>query len=162
MAIRAFLELKDIAGEALDQNHADQIQVISFAWGTLNAGTFHDGPNLTEGSLSVQDLTITKYVDKSTPNLVFRCVTGQTIEEGTLYVQKSGGNDYLVLIMKPILITSVSVGAGDSSENTMETCSLNFREFEYKYSMWKDDGTLDSAVTVKGDIPAGKESFSVG
>ncbi|OLS42796.1 type VI secretion system tube protein Hcp, partial [Rhodovulum sulfidophilum] len=61
------------------------------------------------GKVDVQDITVTKYVDAATHDLIKRCCSGEHITAGQLVVRKSGGSapvDYLKIDLKDVMITS--------------------------------------------------------
>jgi type VI secretion system secreted protein Hcp len=65
-AVDMFLSLgSDIPGESQDQTHRDQVDVLAWSWGMSNSGTTHVGGGGGAGKASFQDISLTKYVDKS-------------------------------------------------------------------------------------------------
>ena len=64
MAINSFLALGDITGESRDPEFADTIDVIAWSFGMSQSGTTHLGPGGGGGKVSVNDLSITKWIDK--------------------------------------------------------------------------------------------------
>ena len=72
-AVDMFLNLGPaIPGESIDKVHKGQVDVLAWSWGMANIGTTQRGA----GKASFQDLTLTKYVDKSSPLLMLRCANG--------------------------------------------------------------------------------------
>jgi type VI secretion system secreted protein Hcp len=135
MAVDAFLKLGDIKGESVAKDKADQIDVLSWSWGMSQSGTLHLGSGGGAGKVNVQDLTITKYVDSSTPNLVKACCTGQHIDEAVLSFRKAGGTplDYLTLTLTGVLVTAVSTGGSSGEDRFTENVTLNFAKFKESY-----------------------------
>ena len=89
-AVDMFIKIGDIKGESLDQSHRDEIDVLAWSWGMSNDGTTHAGGGGGAGKVSMQDLSCTKYLDKSTPKLLEFCATGGHIPEAVLTVRKAG------------------------------------------------------------------------
>ena len=113
MAVDMFLKLGDIKGESLAAGHTEEIEVLSWSWGCSQTGTTHSGTGGGTGTASVQDLTISKYVDKSSPTIVQACCQGMHMPEAVLTLRKAGGNEpveYLKITLKEVLISSHSVG----------------------------------------------------
>ncbi len=53
-----------------DSKYKDEIDVlVAWSWGAAQSGTTHVGSGGGAGKVSVQDLSITKYIDKSSPTL---------------------------------------------------------------------------------------------
>lgn len=142
MAIDALLKLGDLKGEAPVEGFEDQIQVLSWNWGMSQTGTTHTGTGGGSGKVNVQDLTITHYVDTASPNIILACCNGKHFEEATLTLRKAGETplDYVVITLKDIIITSVSMGGAEGDDRTVESFTLNFAEFEYAYQPQDNKG----------------------
>lgn len=82
-----FEGIEGLAGEAQD----DSIDVLSFSWGLTNEGGRGNGGGGGSGRVNVQDFNFTKHTDKSSPNLMLACATGQHIKKATLYVREAAG-----------------------------------------------------------------------
>ncbi len=78
MAVDIFLKLDGIKGESQDNKYKDEIDVLAWSWGAAQSGTTHGGSGSGSGKVSVQDLSITKYIDKSSPTLFQHCCTAST------------------------------------------------------------------------------------
>jgi type VI secretion system secreted protein Hcp len=151
-----FAKIGDIKGESLDDKHKDEIEVLSWSWGVTNVGAHGGGGG--EGKASFNDLSFTHNIDKASPVLLKGCATGQHLKEATITHRKAGrGNqEYLVVKMNDVIITSVS--NSDSVEGShLETVSLAFAKVDLEYRPQKDDGSLDAGVHFKYDLKAHKE-----
>src|SRR5688500_15414803 len=112
MAQDMFLKLDDIKGESTDSAHAGEIDVLSWSWGMSQSGSTHTGQGSGAGKVTVQDISVTKYVDSATPNLLKMCCNGKHFQKAVLTVRKTGENplEYLKLTMEKGIIASVSTG----------------------------------------------------
>jgi type VI secretion system secreted protein Hcp len=54
------------------------------------SGTTHTGSGGGAGKVSVQDISVTKWVDKASPILIQKCAQGSHIDDGELVVRKAG------------------------------------------------------------------------
>ena len=90
MAVDMFLELDGVKGESVDKAHKDKIDIMSWQWGIANSGTFHHGSGGGAGKASFQDITITKFVDASSPDLMTFCANGKHFAKGKIIVRKAG------------------------------------------------------------------------
>jgi len=135
VAIDAFLKLEGIKGESADKAHKDEIDILSWSWGMSQTGTTHRGSGGGAGKVSVQDLSVMKYVDRSSPVLMQKCCTGAHIPSVVLSVRKAGGEplDYLILTLEDVLISSVQSGGAAGQELVTETISLNFARVKISY-----------------------------
>jgi type VI secretion system secreted protein Hcp len=138
-----FLKMTNIPGESQDQTHKDEIDVLAWSWGMSQSGSFHVGGGGGAGKVDVQDMSITKYIDKSSTDLMLHVANGAHIPEAVLTVRKAGGDpvDYLVIEMKKVLVTSVSTGGSGGEDRLTENLSLNFAEVKVTYTEQKSDGT---------------------
>src|SRR4051812_36297508 len=129
MAVDAFLKLDGITGESKDSVHAGEIEVMSYSWGMSNSGSTHSGPGGGSGKVNVSDLSLSKFVDKSTATLMSKCCDGSHIATGKLTLRKAGGNspvEYLTVEMSEILVSSIQTGGSTGDDRQIEQLSLNF------------------------------------
>ena len=159
MASDIFAKLGDIKGEALDDKHKDEIEVLSWSWGVTNSGSMAFGSGGGEGKANFQDLTFTHLLDKASPVLWQYSTNGAHLKEATITQRKSGKGqqEYLIIKMNDLIITSVQHGAS-GSEKPMDTVTLAFGKVAVEYKPQKADGTLDAGVHFKYDIKANKEA----
>jgi type VI secretion system secreted protein Hcp len=135
-----FLTIKgpDVKGESLDKVHKDMIEILSFTWGESNIGTASVGGGAGAGAVAKQDLTITKYVDKSSNVLAQACAAGVHYSSATLYVRKAGGDplDYLQFDLGGVVFVSGYHvgGTGGDGIIPVETVSLNFSTLMITYN----------------------------
>ncbi len=158
MAVDMFLKLSGVAGEAADNSHTDEIDIIAWHWGMAQSGTMHTGHGGGAGKVKVGDINVTKHIDNSTATLMQFCCKGTHIEEGTITVRKAGDDplEYLLVTMKQIMITSVQTGGQSDQERLTEHITLNFREFEVKYTKQGEAGGGAGAVVLGWDISKNK------
>jgi type VI secretion system secreted protein Hcp len=159
MAVDMFLKLDGVTGEAQDSAHKEEIDVLSWSWGMSQSGTTHMGGGGGAGKVSVQDISLTKYLDKSSPTLQKFCANGKHVATGCLTVRKAGENplEYLKVELEEIIISSVSTGGSGGEDRLTENISLNFKKFHTTYTPQMADGTADAAVEAKWNIAENKE-----
>ncbi|MES2355117.1 MAG: type VI secretion system tube protein Hcp [Pseudomonadota bacterium] len=154
MAVDMFLKLDDIKGESRDSKHAGEIDVLAWSWGMSQSGTTHTGGGGGAGKVSVQDISLTKYVDKSSPNLMLACCNGKHYKEALLTVRKAGEKplEYVKITMKEVIVSSISTGGSGGEDRLVETVTFNFAEFKTEYTPQKADGTGDAAIEIAWNI----------
>ncbi|MBK1705555.1 Hcp family type VI secretion system effector [Halochromatium glycolicum] len=159
MAVDCFLKLGDIKGESKDHQYADWIEVLSWSWGMSQLGTMHSGTGGGTGKVNVQDFSVTKFVDKSTPNIIQKCCTGKHYPEATFIARKAGDKpvDYVKLTMKEVIVTSAGTGGGTGEDRVTESVTLNFAHFKYEYTPQSATGAKEPAITQTFDIRANTE-----
>ncbi len=152
MAVDMFLDLgKKIPGESKDKKHSGKIDVLAWSWGLSGSGS---------GKASFQDISITKWVDKSSVNLMNLCAHGDHIPKAKLIVRKAGGKDpieYIVFNLETVEVTSVSTGGSGGEDRLTENMTIRFNKIKLDYIPEKADGTGDAAVNFKWDIEANAE-----
>ncbi|XKU42786.1 Hcp family type VI secretion system effector [Pseudomonas [fluorescens] ATCC 17400] len=149
MATDMFLKLGDIKGESGDQAHRDEIDVSEWGWGMSQSGSMHSGTGGGAGKVNMQNLSITKTVDKSSPNLMMACATGKHYPEARLTVRKAGGAsavEYLVITMKEVMIASYQSDAVTTKDVLSEMINLNFAKIEVSYQPQTSDGGKDGGA----------------
>ncbi|XLY88254.1 Hcp family type VI secretion system effector [Ectopseudomonas mendocina] len=146
MAVDIFIKIGDIKGESQDKTHKDEIEVLNWSWGMSQSGNMHTGTGGGAGKVSIQDLSLTKYVDKASPNLMMHCSSGKHVPKVTLTVRKAGGDaqvEYLIINLEEVLISSLSTGGSGSDDRLIENITLNFAKVTVDYQPQKADGTKD-------------------
>lgn len=153
MAIDMFLRLGDIKGESLDSTHRDQIDIQAFQCGMSQSGSMHEGTGGGAGKVNIQNLSLTKSLDKSTPNLMMACSSGKHYPQATLTVRKAGGSqpvEYLIITLKEVLVATYGSNADHGDEVLSETITLNFATVEVSYQPQKADGGKDGGAIKYG------------
>jgi len=161
MAVDMFLDIKgDIKGESTDKAHPDTIDVLAWSWGMTQSGSFHMGAGGGAGKVSIQDISVTKYVDSASPILMKFCSNGKHFDEATLIVRKAGGEsplEYLKIKMNKVIISSVSTGGSGGEDRLTENISLNFAQVEVAYTPQLADGSGGGEIPFTWDIEANTE-----
>ena len=158
MAVDTFAKIGDIKGESLDAKHKDEVEVLSWSWGVSQSGTMAVGGGGGQGKASFHDLNFTHYLDKASPVLMKACATGEHIKEATITARKAGKGqqEYLIIKMNDVLITSVIPGGSDGSA-VAESVAMQFAKVDLEYKPQKADGSLDAGIHFKYDIKGNKE-----
>jgi type VI secretion system secreted protein Hcp len=91
MAVDMFLKLDGVKGESKDKTHFQDIDILSWSWGMSNSGSAHQGSGAGSGKVNVQDVSITKYIDSSSPKIMLSCCDGAHFATAMITVRKAGG-----------------------------------------------------------------------
>ena len=158
MAVDMFLKLDGIKGESKDSKHKDEIHIESFSWGMSQTGNFATGGGGGAGKVNVHDISITKFIDKSSADLMSRCATGKHIANGLVTFRKAGDKplEYLKIKLTDILVSSYQTAGHGGGDLLSENLSLNFAKFEVDYFEQKPDGSGTPAGSMGHDIKANK------
>jgi len=151
MAVDMFLKLDGIKGESKDHKHKDEIHIESFSWGLSQTGTHGVGGGGGAGKVSVHDISITKALDKSSPELMLSCCNGKHIKEGLITVRKAGEKplEYLKIKLTDILVSGVQ-HASAGGDILTESLSLNFAKFQVEYQPQGATGSAEGGPVLMG------------
>jgi type VI secretion system secreted protein Hcp len=151
MAVECFLKFEgpDLKGESKADGYAEQVDVLAWSWGATQTGTMHVATGGGAGKANVNDLAITKWVDKASPNLAQAVISGKQFNKATLTCRKAGGEkpvEYLKFDLENVIISSLATGGAGGEDRFTENIALNFATYKLSYTPQKDDGTAESAV----------------
>jgi type VI secretion system secreted protein Hcp len=159
MAADIFAKIGDIKGESLDSKHKDEVEVLSWSWGVQQSGSMAHGGGGGEGKASFNDFNFTHRVDKASAVLMKACATGEHIKEATITVRKAGKGqqEFLIIKMSDVLITSVNPSGTGDGAFTAESVAMQMAKVDLEYKPQKQDGSLDAGIHFKYDIKGNKE-----
>jgi type VI secretion system secreted protein Hcp len=151
-----FLKLEGITGESQDKTHSGELELLSWAWGVSNAGSFSSGTGGGTAKAQFQDMSFTKRMDMAS-NAVFQfCATGKHIGSGTLTCRKAGGDspvEYYVVNFTNALVSSYN-SSGSGTELPIDHFTLNFEEFQATYTQQAAGGGGEGTVQFGYNISA--------
>ena len=160
MAVDMFLKIEpNCDGESNDSEHPDEIDVLAFSWGMTQSGSMHLAGGGGSGKVNVQDMSITKYLDKATTVLMQKCCSGKHFDKATLICRKAGDTpvEYMKVTMEEVLVSSVSEGGGGGEDKQTENISLNFAKVKVEYEPQDAAGAGAGASELGWDIRANVE-----
>lgn len=160
MAVDIFMKLEGVKGESRDHAHKDEIDVLAWSWGMSNSGTTHIGGG--EGKVSVQDISVTKWIDKASPDLMLLTANGKHFPKLELFVSKPCPAEcvaypYFKLTLEDVLVSSVSTGGSGGEDRLTENVSFNFAKVQWCYTAALKDGNPDTPECHSWDIPLDQE-----
>lgn len=152
MSVDAFMKISPLQGEAMDLAHKGEIDVLAWSWGVNQSGTMHTGGGGGSGKANIQDMSFTKWTDKSSAHLILSCCNGKQFKEAILTVRKAGENplEYVKIRMTDVIITSINTGGTGNDDRLTENVTLNFAKVRFEYQPQSQDGSADG-----GSIPVG-------
>lgn len=159
MAVDMFIKIGDLKGESKDSVHGGEIDVLAWSWGMSNSGTAHTGGGSGAGKVNVQDISLTKYIDLASPDLMLACCNGKHIPEATLTVRKAGETplEYLKIKLTDVLVTAVSTGGSGGEDRLTENVTLNFAKVNVDYVEQTEKGTPGGKPKMGWDVAANKK-----
>lgn len=161
MAMSMILDLDGVGGESKVDGYTDKIDILSYSLGFHQSATGHRGGGSAGGVSGATDLSVVKYLDKSSSQLSVRCLTGSHFPKVTFYVLKSVGDDskepYYVITMENVIVSSYSLGGTPSEDQPTETISLNFEKIKTEYFYQDADGTLSDGGSMEYSMKEAKK-----
>jgi type VI secretion system secreted protein Hcp len=158
MAVDMFIKIGDIKGESKDDKHKESIDVLAWSWGLSQSGTFALGSGGGAGKVSVQDISLTKYVDASSTALIVAACKGTHIKQAVLTVRKAGDTplEYIKITLDSVLVSSLSTGGSGGEDRLTENVSLNFAKFKLEYTTQAETGGKGTTSTAAWDVSGNK------
>jgi type VI secretion system secreted protein Hcp len=159
MAVDMFVKIGDIKGESRDDKHKGEIDVLAWSWGMNQTGSGHVGGGAGTGKVQVNDLSLTKYIDMATPDLMLACCNGKHYPEAKLTVRKAGENplEYIVVTMQDVIITGVQTGGSGGEDKLTENVTLNFAKVKVDYTEQTSTGGKGATPKMGWDIEGNKK-----
>jgi type VI secretion system secreted protein Hcp len=161
MAVDFFLRIDGIEGESVDDQHKNEIEILSWSWGESQTGSATGGGGGAGkiNMLDMQDFHFTMQVNKASPNLMIACATGEHVSSAKLICRKAGGQqrEYMTWTLTDVLVSSYQAGGSEGNTVPVEQFSLSFAKIEFEYKPQRPDGSLDSPVKVGYDLKANKK-----
>lgn len=121
VAAAAYMKLGDIKGESTATGHTGHIDVLSYSWGASQIGPVPAGSG--GGTL-----TITKAVDRSTPQLTQASTSGRRFDQMTLTLPPRAGESARVVTLEGVVIKSVQRSSG--GDVPTESISFNYTKIK--------------------------------
>jgi type VI secretion system secreted protein Hcp len=145
MAVDMFLRLDGIKGESQDHKHKDEIHIESFSWGMNQTGAHSTGGGGGAGKVNVHDISVTKFVDKSSAALMLHCANGEKPLE------------YLKIKLNDIIVSGIQHAGHAGGDLLTENVTLNFAKFWVEYQEQKPDGSGQPGGEMGFDIKANQK-----
>jgi type VI secretion system secreted protein Hcp len=154
-----FFKFGDIQGESTDDRHRDEIDVLAWTWGLVQSGPNATGGGGGAGRAHFSDFSFTHHFDKASPNLMRACATGVHVNDAILTERKagSGQQEFLIIRMSDVIVTSVQPSGSGSDDGPVEQVSVQCAVVDVEYRPQRADGSLDASIHFKYDIRANRE-----
>jgi type VI secretion system secreted protein Hcp len=144
-----------IKGEAQDDKHKDEIEVLSWSWGMQAKPSL--GGGTASGKATVHDLKIVKRVDSASTGLMGALRTNEVIQKAVLTVRKAGAKgqlEYLKVTIEQGRVTALTIDIVDHSAgqqtavpDVLERVSFSFNKIEVEYVPQGKDGLPKGGMT---------------
>src|SRR5579862_2665486 len=156
-AYEGHLNLGQIQGESNSAAHPNEIEFVSFSWGLSNpAVRSAQGGTSKGGKVTINEISVVKHTDKSTPLLFNAIASAQKFPKAVLSLSKSTGGkkpeDYLTITLTNAYISSLQLSSPSVGAMGTETIVLNFQKIDMDYKQQNAMGILVSASSATYDL----------
>lgn len=127
-----------IKGEAHDEKHLNEIDVVSWSWGMSSRSALAGaGPS---SKATLDELRIVKKIDSASTALMSSLRSNEAIKKLTLTVRKAGGHplEYVKITLQSARITHLSLDT--ESAEVVERVSFAFQKINVEYVPQGADG----------------------
>src|SRR6266516_5349289 len=157
--VNLFLKIDGIQGESRDAKHKGEIDLESFSWAEVNAGSpGGGGGGGGAGKVHMEDLHVVMKLNKASPLLFLACATGQHLKQAILTARKAGKAqlEFLVFKFTDLLVSSYHT-SGSNEVEPIDKGAFNFARIEVEYRPQSPDGSLAQPVKAGWDVKANKK-----
>jgi type VI secretion system secreted protein Hcp len=163
MAYNTFIKFEGLKGQTTAEGFKEQIEISSFSQSvSQHLADAQSNQTRTLGRPMFSDITFTKPVDDSSPELLQACVTGQdfkTVEVSCCQMDDKKMVPIWVVTIDSALISSISQSAG-GNDLPFESISLNFTKIKWEFkkqdSTGKKEGTKPASFDLTKITSTGK------
>jgi type VI secretion system secreted protein Hcp len=142
-----------IAGEAQDQKHKNEIEVLGWSWGMQGKTSL--GGGVATGKATIRELRITKRLDKSSTALMSALRSNELIKKAVLTLRKIGKEplEYFKITIEDGRVSALDIEAGDAanSPTLVERVSFTFNKISVEYIPQGQDGHALGATSFEDD-----------
>ena len=143
-----YLKNDIITGDSVASGYEDQIDCDSWSLSAFQSTNMHQSTGGAAGGSEVQDLQLSKLMDKASPIIYLCCCEGRHLGEITLTCTRSyEGADikWLEIVLPEAIISNVSSSASPDGLGG-ESFSLNFAEYMMKFYPQEEGGAEGSSI----------------
>ena len=144
-----FLKLDGVLGESVDARHKGEIDILSYTHSLTGAfARSAAGTGAAAGKTSCGPVTVMKYVDVSSPDLILSVANGKHIPKAVFTFRRPGANqfEYYKVTLEDVVITEIEQSeskinpSNPAAVRAMEKVSLIGRLFRFEYVLQAPDG----------------------
>lgn len=153
MSYDAFLKISKIPGGSTAKGHEQWIEILSFSHGAVQParGSQSSGGSGGGSRVDLQDFSVVKLMDKTSPLLFLNCCKGEHLEATIELCQAAGTQEkYLEYKLKEVVISSVRPGGSSQGGENFPLEEVSFRYGEIEVIFYP----RDAAGKAQGAVPA--------
>ena len=138
-----YADFPGIDGEADDKEHMDWVEILSFEF-SMHQPTTMTGSSRRRGDIVLEDIILTKYVDKSTPKLMEKTALGEVLSTVEIDIVKTVSDarvSFYHYTLENVIVTSYK-SQGHTLEDAYpwDTLTLRYEEITVTYTEYDSTG----------------------
>ena len=151
-ALKYYVHISTIGGEATAPNHEGWIEALAFSAGVSNPATIGPGGG-TAGTPALSSVNVMKSLDKASPKLAKAVAAGTPLGNVTMdVVESTNGLPVYHIILRNAIVSSNEL-SGSTAELPTESLAIEFEAIEWTYT-YQPGGSEEIAywdrITVMG------------
>ena len=157
----AYIKFDGVDGEAKDKGRKNWSNLTSFGQGLHQPGSGSTGPTRRRGNVILDDITVSKELDKASPKIAEAVCKGKVFPRVEIHLTASYADakrvTYYVYELKNVLVTSYNINGGGQSEDVpVEDFALNFEEIKVTYTETSRKGKKKGNVEYSWKVEEGE------
>jgi type VI secretion system secreted protein Hcp len=158
------IKIDGVEGEATLEGFEKQIMCLAFSHSVHNhLHTDVSNVGRARGRVEHSDFTITKYADKASPLLNYKCCIGANLGQVTFTVLRASGEKahvpQMIYTLENTMVSNVSIGGG-GEDTPVETVSLNYTKIKWEVKVQSQDMKEPGSIASEWDVNVNKGADS--
>ena len=158
----AYIKFDGVDGQATAKEHRSWSRIISFDQGIYMPGAASTGQTRRRGRVVLDDIIVSKKLDKASPKIAEALCKGQVFPEVLIDLTASYANSgpltYYTYELKNVLVTSYNIqGSGRPKGVPVEEFALSFEEIKVTYTELSSKGKSKGNVEYSWKVEEGEE-----
>lgn len=153
-----FIHFDGFEGESQDKDHKGWSDILSFNQPIQRPGT-GGGSARRRGSAILEDIIVTKEMDKVSPKIAEAALQGKVIPEVEIHLTASTNGatqtTYYKYRLTNVMVTSYEIGGSESDGVSMDEFAMNYEEIEVTYTEYDDEGNSKGDTGYEWDSSGG-------
>ncbi len=150
-----FMDIDGVPGQATEKNHKNWVVCEAVQFGVARQVSSPDGRSLP-GAPAFSEITLTRRMDISSPDLFLRAAGGQSAPEAVIELTNSAGTVVLRIVLKDVAVTSYNVAA--SNQEIMEEIKVTYSKITMTYFAIGADGKVAGQISKTWDVARNMEN----
>jgi type VI secretion system secreted protein Hcp len=157
MAFNIFIKIDDIKGESNDDQHKDEIEVLSFGWGENHPTTTAGGG--AAGKVQMLPFHFAARCNKASPILFLACASGKHFKQAVLSLVHTAADqkrDFLVWKMSDVIVSAYRNAGEQTEPMPVDEFDLVFAKVEVEYTPFTAAGKPGQVIKAGWDLKLNK------